>query len=154
MTPCRGIGISRELNTKARRHKERPQTKVLDAAFLCAFVPLCFNSRLILHNLKRSSDRELEVVGRLVNAERYAGYWPDEVPVDPCRIEHEIEPERRVHNGHYNLEFQAGAHAQAGIRSCQELGRQCLNQSRRDDLALQGILLQYPGITGIHEWDQ
>src|SRR6266850_6167127 len=46
MTPCRGIGISRELNTKARRHKERPQTKVLDAAFLCAFVPLCFTIRL------------------------------------------------------------------------------------------------------------
>src|SRR6266850_1512542 len=32
------------VNTKARRHKERPQIKSFDAAFLCAFVPSCLPS--------------------------------------------------------------------------------------------------------------
>jgi hypothetical protein len=35
------LGEKEHKDTKARRHKETPQIKQIDAAFLCAFVPLC-----------------------------------------------------------------------------------------------------------------
>ena len=93
-------------------------------------------------------------MGRLVNAEWYAGYGPVVVLVNPRRVEYEIEAERRIHNRHHNLELYACAHTQAGIRPRQKLSRQCLDQPRRNDSALQGVLLQDPGIARIHEWNQ
>src|SRR5438046_1502900 len=100
------------------------------------------------------ADGKLEIVGRLMNTERYSRYGSEVSLIDATRIEGKIQPERGIDNRHDDLEFQPGAHSQTCIGSLQKLSWNHLDLSRRHDLTFQCRALQNPRISDVRKRNQ